>query len=296
MEVRDLLSPNQVAKAIGVSESSLKRWCDRGLISTERTPGGHRRMPYSAVLRFVREGGHVLAAPELLGLPPSTGQTAWTLTQAKDALRQALLAGEEARCRQIVVDLYLTRHAVSRICDDVLAVAFREIGHCWARGEVEVFEERRACEICSRVVHELRQVVGQPPVGAPLAMGGTLDGDPYTVASSLAELVLRSAGWRAMSLGNLLPFATLHKAIERQRPRLLWVSVSHIREIGRFAEEVNALFEVCHAAGAALVIGGAALTEEVRKRLRYSAYCDNFTHLEAFASTLIDSRPAAGPV
>jgi predicted site-specific integrase-resolvase len=31
---RGLLTPKQVARAIGVSESSLKRWCDKGVLPT----------------------------------------------------------------------------------------------------------------------------------------------------------------------------------------------------------------------------------------------------------------------
>ena len=66
----DLVSPKQVARAIGVSESSLKRWCDQGLIKTVRTAGGHRKMDIAEVLRYVREQDHKLVSPEILGLPP----------------------------------------------------------------------------------------------------------------------------------------------------------------------------------------------------------------------------------
>ena len=61
-----LVSPKQVARVIGVSESSLKRWCDQGLIRMVRTAGGHRKMQISEVIRFVREHNHKLVNPELL--------------------------------------------------------------------------------------------------------------------------------------------------------------------------------------------------------------------------------------
>ncbi|MBK6463401.1 MAG: helix-turn-helix domain-containing protein [Myxococcales bacterium] len=54
---KEELSPREVAKALGVSESAVKRWCDDGLLPFERTPGGHRRVPSHAVLRFAREHG-----------------------------------------------------------------------------------------------------------------------------------------------------------------------------------------------------------------------------------------------
>jgi excisionase family DNA binding protein len=65
--MKELITPKQVARAIGVSESSLKRWCDRGLIPTVRTAGGHRRLPISGVLSYLRETGHEMVRPELLG-------------------------------------------------------------------------------------------------------------------------------------------------------------------------------------------------------------------------------------
>ena len=64
-----LLSPRDLADALGVSESSLKRWIDAGKIEATRTEGGHRRILLGEAVRFIRESGAPLARPELLGLP-----------------------------------------------------------------------------------------------------------------------------------------------------------------------------------------------------------------------------------
>ena len=52
--MRDLLTPKQVARAIDVSESSIKRWCDKGVIETQYTAGGHRRITMAGLIEFVR--------------------------------------------------------------------------------------------------------------------------------------------------------------------------------------------------------------------------------------------------
>lgn len=288
------VSPKQVARAIGVSESSLKRWCDSGLIEMEKTAGGHRRLPLDAVLRFVREQGFTLENPELLGLPTTVGKTEWTLERARDRLRAALIAGDEEVCRQIVVDVHLAGHSLAVICDQLIAAAFHQIGQLWECGDVEVYEERRACELCVRVVHELRQIVDRRHVAGPLALGGTLDGDPYTLSISMAELVLREAGWNAESLGHLLPFSTLRAAIERQQPRLLYLSISSIRDEARFVDEMLELFDVASTHRTAVAIGGRVLGDELRKRLRYSTYCDTYQHLSDFAQLLLSSMPRNG--
>lgn len=65
-----LVSSRQVAAALGVSESSVKRWCDQGALAGVKTPGGHRRFETAEVLRFAREAGHPLRDPTALGAGP----------------------------------------------------------------------------------------------------------------------------------------------------------------------------------------------------------------------------------
>jgi MerR family transcriptional regulator, light-induced transcriptional regulator len=280
-----LVSPKQVARAIGVSESSLKRWCDQGLIKTVRTAGGHRKMDIAEVLRYVREQDHKLVSPEVLGLPPASEHASTGLTHGGARLADALLAGDELLARQIVFDLYLAKHSRSVIFDEVIAAAFREIGDRWACHDAEVYQERRACEIALRVLFDLRRVQ-QVPERKWLATGGTIEGDLYSLPSAMAELVLRDCGFYATSLGTSIPFTSLIKAVQETEPKLFWLSVSHIREGLDFVTEFAALSQACVATGTALAVGGRALTEDLRQRMTYSAYCDTMQHLEAFATTL----------
>ena len=282
----ELISPKQVARAIGVSESSLKRWCDQGLIKTVRTAGGHRKMLLADVLRFVREHDHALVSPEVLSLPPASELAELGLTRGKPRLVDALLAGDELLSRQIVFDLYLARHSISVICDEVIAAAFREIGNRWACQEADVYQERRACEICLHILFDVRKIQRLPET-AWSATGGTIEGDLYALPSAMAELVLREAGYRATSLGNSIPIASLVNAVHETQPKLFWLSVSHIREGLDFIGEFATLSKACLSTGTALVVGGQALTESLRTRMTYSAYCDTMQHLEAFARILI---------
>lgn len=285
--MKELVSPRQVAQAINVSESSLKQWCDQGRIPTVRTAGGHRRIPVNGVLTFLREAGYEIVQPELLGLPPATrGGTDRKLIDQRQRLIDALVGGNEDVAVEIVLNLYLARYPMSVICDDLLTAAFTEIGEKWGCGELAVYQERRSCELCHRVMHEVRRALPELPPNAPIAVGGTIDGDPYTLASSMAELVLRELGWRASSLGNMLPFLTLRQALCDTRPRLFWLSVAVIRDLEQFLAEFDRMQQVAAENDVALVVGGKALTEDVRRRMRYTAYCDTFRHLETFAGQI----------
>jgi methanogenic corrinoid protein MtbC1 len=285
--MKELVSPKQVARAIGVSESSLKRWCDSGLIQSFRTAGGHRKLSVSSVLEFLKTSGHQIVNPALLGLPSTVGHGERTITAARSRMRDTLVSGDEAASWQIILDLYLAKNRISVICDDVIAPAFAEIGELWDCGDVEVYQERRSCEISLRILHGLRAALPAIPTDAPAAFGGTLDGDPYTLSTTMAELVLRDNGWNAVSLGNMLPVATLKSAIEANPPKLFWLSVCHIRDEETLVTEIQDLFEVATHHNVAFVVGGRVLTEAHRRRLKYHMFCDTMQHLETFAATLL---------
>jgi methanogenic corrinoid protein MtbC1 len=237
------------------------------------------------VLRYVRDQGQKLASPEILGLPPVSDGASSGLSHGGARLVGALLSGDELLSRQIVFDLYLAKHSPSAIFDEVVAAAFREIGNRWACHDADIYQERRGCEIALRILFDLRRVQ-QAPDRKWLAIGGTIEGDQYSLPSAMAEVVLRDCGFHATSLGTSIPFASLVKAVEETKPTLFWLSVSHIREGLDFVTEFSLLSQACLASGTALVVGGRALTEELRRRMTYSAYCDTMQHLDAFAKTL----------
>jgi molybdopterin-binding protein len=53
-EVNILLKPREAAVALGVSYPTLKQWILAGTIKTIKTPGGHHRIPQSALNPLVK--------------------------------------------------------------------------------------------------------------------------------------------------------------------------------------------------------------------------------------------------
>lgn len=281
-------TPKQVAQALAIGESTVKRWCDKGLIETVRTAGGHRKLPVADVLRFVREQGHALVSPEVLDLPPIHDHSELVLADCRTRLTDALLAGDETVSRQIVLNLYLAKYQISVICDEVVAAAFHEIGERWACHRADVYQERRGCAIAHHILLELRRSQPRPDLDRT-ASGATIEGDQYVLPATMGELVLREAGYHATFLGASIPVPSLINAVEQARPELFWVSVSFIRDAASFMAEFAALSRACARLGVALVVGGRALSEDLRRRMTYSAFCETMQHLESFASTLRQS-------
>lgn len=51
----EMVSLGAACRMLGVSHNTLRRWDRRGLISTERTPGGQRRFPVAEIQRLLRQ-------------------------------------------------------------------------------------------------------------------------------------------------------------------------------------------------------------------------------------------------
>lgn len=289
----DHLTPKQVGLALGVSEASVKRWCDAGKIQAFRTAGGHRRLAVPSVIRFLRESGADPAHPEILGLPPSTGRGERRLPRVRARMREALEAGESEQFRRLAFNLYLGGVSCAEICDECVAGAFHDLGEKWEHGSLEVYQERRGCDIALRLLHELGLALPEPSPSSPRALGGTIAGDAYTLASTMASLVLREEGWNAQTLGVGLPPETIAAAITRERPALVWLSVSTVPQPdASFLAGCDKIHRAAVTAGAALALGGRALTDELRERLRYTVHCDRLRHLAAFARSLHSTAEA----
>lgn len=285
MTPRPLFSPRQLAEALGVSESSVKRWCDQGLIAVERTAGGHRRLTLPAALRFLRATGTPLARPRLLGLVGFEA-AAGGPGEAHARLLEALAAGDEEAVRGTLFGLYAAGRSIADLCDREVAAAFAEIGSRWQHGRLEVYEERRAVVVVHHVLHDLRAALERPAAGAARALGGTLAGDWSTLPTAMAELALREIGWDARSLGAGQPAATLAAAVAAEAPRLFWISVSYAESPERLRADLEVVHAACVAGGTALAVGGRAVPPAPRGPLPASAFCDDLRQLQSLAAAL----------
>ncbi len=267
-------TPRQVAVSLGVSESSLKRWCDRGLVPFQRTIGGHRRIPMYGLIQFLREQGTAIANPEAVGLPERTVRSLAEPSCSVDQFAQGLVDGDAASARRMVFELYLGGHAIARICDELVQPAFVAIGKRWSTGNVDVYEEHRAFELVAGLLQELRLAL--PPVSAssPVAMGCSAQGDCYGLPTRMVELTLLELGWNAISLGASVPFESLAKAVEKYAPRLLWLSTSVMADESEFVVGLQGLLQrIC--TDTAVVVGGRALRRELVAQLDSVTYCAN---------------------
>lgn len=281
------LSPKDLATAIGVSESSLKRWVDSGRLAVQRTAGGHRRIPLQEAVRFVRAEGYRVKDPSCFGVLCASGkEEALDLDQA---VFSALIAGDAERCRALVTTAYLAGQSVSALCDGPLRAAMRRMGELWKHGDEGIAIEHHATSICIQVVERLRQFVPDPRSDAPVAVGGGTADDPYLVPSQMASVVLAECGYRAINLGAHTPNNVLLAAVAKHRPVLVWRSLSSIANPEAIGAELDQL--ASRLGETPLVVGGRFAPAVAMAAGNTLHLVGSMCELAAFARALVLRRP-----
>jgi MerR family transcriptional regulator, light-induced transcriptional regulator len=283
-------SPKQVSTALGVSESSVKRWCDQGVIPTIKTVGGHRKITREGLADFLSRTGRELNDPQLIGLrtlpsAPIPGAS----EENRVAFREALAKGNESVCRQILHAHIQRGSSRSDAVDYFITDAMYGIGEAWDCRQLDVYQERYACNSCIRLIDELRAQLPAAKDSAPVAIGGTPEGDPYQLPTAMVELALREIGWNAINLGSNLPIDSFLQAARDLQPQLVWLSVSSIAAQSMFIAEQNRLAAELDD-NVVLLVGGRGLTDEIRPRLRYTAHCDSIRSVIDLANLMSKNK------
>jgi len=273
------ISPRQMARAIGASESSLKRWIDSGEIPALRTIGGHRRIPLDEALRFVRDRRLTLVNPGLLTSPAPADATRAAAARssfdqrlpprAARTLHGPLIAGDAKAVEELLMSWFASGVGIGEMADRAIAPAMARIGMLWQHGPEGIATEHRATAALVRAVAVIQSIL--PETKGPLALGGAPSGDPYILPSMLVSTALLGAGWRVANLGPDLPAEALASAIASQRPRIVWLSMTAPVSQRTAQTVTSSAAGQCAAVGAELIVGGRAAPRADRQTSWHAA-------------------------
>lgn len=289
--MKDYLSPREVAEALAVSESSVKRWADAGLIAATRTDGGHRRIPLEEAVRFVRESNAPVTRPEMLGFAEAA-QVPWqhlSERELQEQLYEALVRGLSERAFGLIHGPFLGARPLAWLFDGPVRTAMHRLGELWMHQGDGILLEHRATDICLQAVMRIRLSL---PLNsqAPESVGGSPPGDPYMLPTLMAATVLREAGMRETNLGPQTPLNVLRSAVEKSRPRLCWVSVSVEKSARDIHAELVGFSEYLSARGVTLVVGGRAVEELADLQHPNLTVGQSMAELATFARGMMASR------
>lgn len=264
------LSPRQFAEAIGVSESSVRRWADRGDISIARTAGGHRKIAHSEAIRFIREHSAEVVRPDLLEISEPTHRRARTAAFAEQhaELLEAMLAGHAEVAISMLTRMYVNGVTAAQICDGPLRHAMQVIGNLWPEDKRGIFLEHRATNICLDGLSALRSQFTKRSEKAPIAVGGSPEADPYAVPTLMVSTVLADVGFSTVNLGPNTPLEVLSQSAAELQARVAWLSVS-MQQTASFQGQFDRLVQRLQRRQVYLFIGGQGVSQLTLTKSKY---------------------------
>ncbi len=280
------LSTPEAATLLGVSVSTVKRWVDEGILPAYKTAGGHRKLLRSEVLAMARQAGSLRGDPTILSL----GEPA-------ESLADALLRGDGGTTSSLIRYLYESGMSIEVLADRVISPALAKVGHDWEQQRIDVWQEHRGSQLCAAALFDLREELhNRVERQRPFALGGAPGGDPYLVPSLLVELTLLDAGWEAANLGPNTPLESMRQAAQELKPRLVWLSVSYVRDVDELIAGCRALDAEVRSLGATFVVGGQALTESMREAIPCTFLGESMSQLASYVQSLYPrpQRPRRG--
>jgi MerR family transcriptional regulator, light-induced transcriptional regulator len=279
-------STKDLAKMWDVSESTIKRWADAGLLKCQKTVGGHRKFDIDEVSRFQNRSGLVASQRRGLKEDGDVSDDLETILAAPDFSRlvqlykEKSLAGQERAVATLVTQAFLHDMSMPTICEKIIKPAMWEIGELWREGKAEVFEEHLATFATIQALTELQALVPKKQPQDRLALVGCSEGEFHHIATVMVRYLLEAEGWKVISLGTHTPLFSFGDAINRFKPELVCISATIVDNLERVARDFNALHRTASKHRTRVVVGGMALeSEAMRTRLRGALYVSTLYEL-----------------
>ena len=267
---------------------------DREAVGGRRRPAGPphgRRAPQTAGRRRPPAGprrepaaGRPEPAHAAAGRRPCRSRTRSTCSSS----RRSRAADADA-IRAVIHAAYQAGTPVETLADRVIAPAMTALGHEWETGRTSVATEHRVTQACVAALYESAGATARERgAGPPGRRRRGARARPLHPADAAGEA---DAARRRVGRGQPRPAHAAGGVRARPStscsPRLVWVSVSHLRDPADVPGGVpQALPRAAEARGVAVAVGGAGLTPELRAAMRYTTFGDGMTQLAAFARSL----------
>ena len=219
------VTTRQAAELLDVHESSIKRWCSQKQLKCFQTPGGHRRIPFGALMDFSQTKGIECD----LHIFDTYAESVW----------EGLLDADKKKDFQLLADLgahwiqgpefyYMLKlltllkrqgYPLSIQMDKIIAPIMRMVGEAYLNGKLSIGNEHRITYLMRDLLVRMSTVsdwTNRNPItqakSTPRAVLGCIRSQAHELGCLMAKLVLESHGWDVVYLGLNVPSEDFSRA------------------------------------------------------------------------------------
>lgn len=219
----DYVTPPELAKMLGVHESTIKRWVNKGFLEADVTDGGHRRISQKQLQEFIDGYPQYVKRSYILSrlFKDYSGADAKALL---DEYYDYLLQEKVEESLQYVQRLYSAQvqpvevanillHAIFKIEDDLQSKA------------ISLYQQKRMLAIIREDGKAVLSLIPNPDEDCSrIAMIAGVQGETDDVLLIIIELVLRSRGWCVKNIGINIGNTELREQAAEINPDIICMS------------------------------------------------------------------------
>ena len=210
------VTTRQAAELLDVHESSIKRWCTHDQLQCFQTPGGHRRIPFDALMDFSKAKGIECDLHVFNGYAESIWECLAEVEKKNNFqllvdLGVHWIQGPEFHYMlKLLTLLTAQKYTVATQMDEVIAPIMRTVGEAYLKGDLSIGNEHRI----TYLMRDLLVRMSSTPEWAynavqstspPRALLGCIRSQAHELGCLMAKLVLESHGWDVVYLGLNVP-------------------------------------------------------------------------------------------
>lgn len=256
------LNSDAAARVLGVNVSTIKRWTDSGKLECIRSAGGHRKFLMSHLADFAttheKGGGHVNI------LPLDTAEereAAYHIQQGNYQLlvprvEQLALRGEYGQIHDVLAELYLARHPLYTIYDELVTPVLHRIGALWAEGKINVAEEHVASQGIKDSVIRLQEIVSASHEMNERVLCMNLSEEIHDIAIKMVQHILEGRGFQVLFAGQRTPAERLEEVLCTFQPHRIYISSTYIENRYAMQAELDMILQMCWNLRTRVFVGG----------------------------------------
>ncbi len=210
------LTPPELAKLLGINPSTVKRWVDKGILPSDTTPGGHRRINQDQLHSFLKQN-------------PKIGTNSYLLKNKFKSKKSKLnwqkiykeLKSQKGLSNPRLGLLYIGGNTAMQIIINVVLPILRHIGNEWANGKLDIFEEHRMTFVLRNELMNLEQMIPEPASSSAMVVLACIVDEQHELPLVLAAIVLKSLGYKTLILGINTPAEEVSKAVNKYKAKVV---------------------------------------------------------------------------
>ena len=279
-------STREIAQMWNVSETTVKRWADAGLLKCFRTPGGHRKFKLDDISEFQASRG--FQATGMLTNQDWEDPDVENFVNQKnrDKLRDLTLylavQNQVKRIRELLDRLYIRGLELADLYDNLLLPVAQSLEEQWRNKTLSLGQHNLGCNnLESAIAYFYPRIISRRPNGKT-ALCASPDPEACVLTEAVGR-ILESEGWDCLNLGPRTPFTAMAEMVKEEPINLVCICSVRCRLDSSTRSEFDALCATAETYRIPIVLTGSVFAKpELRDSLPSHEYFSSLSSLRQY--------------